>query len=104
MATINTVGVVGTGVIGSSWTALFLAHGLHVLVSDPAPDAERKLAEFLAGAWPTLTEIGLAPNASLANYRFVGKSLANHYTEVDFIQEVSFILTSPCAERPGSVC
>ncbi|KFY44585.1 hypothetical protein V495_03378 [Pseudogymnoascus sp. VKM F-4514 (FW-929)] len=86
MAT-TTVGVIGTGVIGSSWTGLFLAHGLRVLVSDPAPGAEQKLEAYLQGIWPSLKEIGLAPNASLPNYRFVGDSLKEHYAEVDFIQE-----------------
>ncbi|KAK2616926.1 hypothetical protein QQS21_000014 [Conoideocrella luteorostrata] len=84
---IRTVGVVGTGVIGASWTGLFLAHGLQVLVSDPAPDAEQKLAGYLKSIWPTLERLGLQPTASLSNYRFVGSSLDGHYDEVDFIQE-----------------
>lgn len=89
-SSIKTVGVVGTGVIGSSWTGLFLSQGLQVLVSDPAPDAKKKLAAHLEEIWPTLTKIGLASGASLKNYRFVGASLENHYGEVDFIQEVSW--------------
>ncbi|GJN66057.1 hypothetical protein PLICBS_000073 [Purpureocillium lilacinum] len=92
--TIKTVGVVGTGVIGASWTGLFLAHGLHVLVSDPAPGAEKKLADYLKSIWPTLEGVGLARNASLSNYKFVGSSLEEHYAEVDFVQE-----NAP--ERPG---
>ena len=44
MATVKTVGIVGTGVIGASWTALFLSHGLKVLVADPAPGAADKLS------------------------------------------------------------
>jgi 3-hydroxyacyl-CoA dehydrogenase len=32
--------VIGTGVIGASWTALFLARGLKVIVTDPAPGAD----------------------------------------------------------------
>ena len=31
--------VIGGGVIGISWTALFLAHGLQVTVSDPKRSA-----------------------------------------------------------------
>ena len=38
---IRRVAIVGAGTIGASWAALFLAHGLEVVVSDPAPDAER---------------------------------------------------------------
>lgn len=85
---IKTVGVVGTGVIGASWTALFLAHGFHVIVSDPGPKAEEQLAEHLKKTWPTMKELGLVSGASLDNYRFVGASMEKHYGEVDFIQEV----------------
>ena len=86
---ISTVGVVGTGVIGASWIGLFLAKGLKVLVSDPGPGAEEKLASYLETIWPTLEKIGLAPNASLNNYRFVGTSLEARYAELDYVQEVS---------------
>ncbi|MFF7456579.1 3-hydroxyacyl-CoA dehydrogenase NAD-binding domain-containing protein [Kitasatospora sp. NPDC008115] len=37
------VAVVGTGVIGASWTTLFLLHGHEVVASDPAPGAEARL-------------------------------------------------------------
>lgn len=37
------VAVVGTGVIGASWTTLFLTHGHEVVASDPAPAAEERL-------------------------------------------------------------
>lgn len=85
---IRAVGVVGTGVIGGSWTGLFLARGLRVLVSDPGPNAEKALAEHLHSMWPSMEQLGLSPGASLDNYRFVGSSLKDHYHEVDFIQEV----------------
>ncbi|KAK8205265.1 hypothetical protein M8818_004977 [Zalaria obscura] len=84
---IKTVGVVGTGVIGASWTGLFLAHGLNVLVSDPAPGAEENLDAHLKSIWPVLERLGLSPGASLENYKFVGKSLKGHYHRVDFVQE-----------------
>ena len=51
---IRRVAVIGTGTIGASWTAIFLARGLEVGASDPAPDAEARLRRFvddcLAGA------------------------------------------------------
>lgn len=85
---ITTVGVVGTGVIGASWTALFLAHGLRVLVADPSPDAAENLATYLKSVWPDLQRMGLSQNASLENYAFVGASLGEHYSRVDYVQEV----------------
>jgi 3-hydroxyacyl-CoA dehydrogenase len=63
---IRTVGVVGTGVIGSSRTLLFLAKGLSVIVTDPAPGAHEKLAGWLKQGWPTMEKIGLGEGASLA--------------------------------------
>ena len=39
----------GAGVIGASWTALFLASGRTVAVYDPAPGAEKALRELDAG-------------------------------------------------------
>lgn len=85
---IKTVGVVGTGVIGASWTALFLSRGLKVLVSDPAPGAEDRLFAFLKESWPILKELGLHKDALISNCTFVGESLGDYCSEVDFIQEV----------------
>ncbi|KAB8071574.1 hypothetical protein BDV29DRAFT_159368 [Aspergillus leporis] len=83
---IKTVAVIGTGVIGASWTALLLARGLRVLVTDPAPDAEKNLGAYLKAQWLTLTEMGLSEGASLSNYNFVD-SLDDHFDVIDFIQE-----------------
>jgi carnitine 3-dehydrogenase len=46
----TTVAVIGTGVIGAGWAALFLAHGLDVVATDPAPGAEERLRAALEGA------------------------------------------------------
>jgi 3-hydroxyacyl-CoA dehydrogenase len=62
-ASVRRVAVVGTGTIGASWAALFLARGLAVRASDPAPDAAEKLGLYIERAWPTLTALGLAPGA-----------------------------------------
>lgn len=85
---IRTIGVVGSGVIGASWTGLFLAHGFRVLASDPAPEADRKLTEHLRGMWPLLEKAGLAPGASLSNCEFIGSTFQGRYEEIDFVQEV----------------
>jgi 3-hydroxyacyl-CoA dehydrogenase len=88
-SSIKTVGVVGTGVIGASWTALFLANGLRVLVSDPAPGAKDRLATYLSGVWPALERLHLHHDASISNWTFVGETLDDACAEVDFIQEVN---------------
>ncbi|GAB2844756.1 3-hydroxyacyl-CoA dehydrogenase NAD-binding domain-containing protein [Actinocorallia aurea] len=58
------VAVVGTGVIGAGWAALFLARGLEVSAYDPAPGAEERLRGQIDQAWPALTRLGLADGAS----------------------------------------
>ena len=52
---IQRVAIVGTGLIGASWAAHFLAHGLDVTATDPAPGAERDLRSYVARVWPVLT-------------------------------------------------
>src|ERR1700743_3589916 len=55
---IQRVAVIGTGVIGASWAALFLAKGLDVTATDVAPDAEANLKGFIDAAWPALARLG----------------------------------------------
>ncbi|MFM0006363.1 3-hydroxyacyl-CoA dehydrogenase NAD-binding domain-containing protein [Paraburkholderia dipogonis] len=83
---IRRIAVIGTGVIGASWTALFLAKGLKVVATDIAPNAEAQLRAFVKAAWPALTRLGLAPGASQANLTFT-PVLAQALTDVDLVQE-----------------
>ena len=55
---IRRVAIIGTGVIGASWAALFLAKGLEVAATDIAPEAEAALKRFIDAAWPALERIG----------------------------------------------
>ena len=83
---IRRVAVIGTGVIGASWTALFLANGIEVVATDVAPDAEAALKRFVAAAWPALQRLGLAPGASQDKLTFT-PVLANAVKDVDLVQE-----------------
>jgi 3-hydroxyacyl-CoA dehydrogenase len=67
---IRRIGIIGTGVIGASWTSLFLANGLEVAATDVAPNAEAALRRFVETAWPALKRLGLAPNASQSKLTF----------------------------------
>ena len=67
---INRVAIIGTGVIGASWAALFLAKGLEVVATDIALNAEATLKSFIATAWPALKRLGLAPGASQSKLTF----------------------------------
>src|SRR6201992_1248709 len=67
---IRRVTIIGTGVIGASWAALFLAKGLDVVATDVAPNAEAALKRFVDAAWPALERLGLAPGASRSKLSF----------------------------------
>jgi carnitine 3-dehydrogenase len=83
---IRRVAIIGTGVIGASWTALFLAKGLDVIATDIAPDAEASLKRFVKAAWPALERLGLAPGASQARLAFT-KDLPAAVQIADLVQE-----------------
>ena len=80
---IRTVAVVGSGVIGASWAALFLAHGLDVRVCDPAPDAEEQSRALIANAMEDLKTLGLTGSGKLV---FV-ETVQDAVSDVDFVQE-----------------
>ena len=82
---IQTVGIVGAGVIGGGWALHFLRLGKKVLIWDPDPEAEKKFIRQARAAWPSLEKIGLVPGASLDNLSFVPKLEDLH--RVGVIQE-----------------
>ena len=83
---IQSIAIIGTGVIGASWTALYLAKGLNVAATDVAPNAETALRRFVESAWPALKRLGLAPGASRLNLKFT-TALAEAVKGADLVQE-----------------
>ena len=83
---IRRIAIIGTGVIGASWTALYLARGLQVVATDIAPNAEAGLRKFVETAWQALTRLGLSPGASQSNLKFTA-ALAQAVSGVDLVQE-----------------
>jgi 3-hydroxyacyl-CoA dehydrogenase len=83
---IRRIAIVGTGVIGASWAALFLAHGLDVVTTDPAPNAEKNLRDYIDSAWPALEQLGLTAGASKERLSFTAK-LSDALKDVDLVQE-----------------
>ena len=83
---IRRVAIIGTGVIGASWAAQYLAKGLEVVATDIAPDAEAALRKFVKSAWPALERLGLSPGASPAKLKFTA-NLAEALVGVDLVQE-----------------
>ena len=83
---IRRVTIIGTGVIGASWSALFLAKGLEVVATDVAPNAEAALKRFIESAWPVLKRLGLATGASQSKLSFTA-DLATAVKGADLVQE-----------------
>ena len=59
-AEVRHVAALGGGLIGRSWTALFLAAGRSVAVFDPDPATGKRVHETVESAWPVLQRLGLA--------------------------------------------
>ncbi len=83
---IRRIAIIGTGVIGASWASLFLAKGLQVVATDPAPNAEASLRKFVDAAWPALERLGLSTAACKSNLTFTA-DLAQAVTGADLVQE-----------------
>src|SRR5215813_9759831 len=83
---IRRIAIIGTGVIGASWTSLFLAKGLRVVATDIAPNAETTLRKFVESAWPALKRLGLSPGASPSSLTFTA-DLAQAVAGADLVQE-----------------
>src|SRR5258707_14217019 len=83
---IRNVAIVGTGVIGASWAALLLARCLNVVATDPAPNAEANLRQYIDAAWKDLTALGISPNASRDHLRFT-PDLKEAVADADLVQE-----------------
>jgi 3-hydroxyacyl-CoA dehydrogenase len=83
---IHRIAIVGTGVIGASWTAQYLARGFDVVATDPGPNAEANLRKYVDDAWGQLEAIGLSPGASRGRLTFNSEMKAA-LAGADFVQE-----------------
>ncbi len=83
---ISHTAVLGAGVIGASWTALFLASGRSVAIHDPAANIESAVRNYIDKAWPRLEELGLADRATPDAVFFAG-SAREAVDGADFVQE-----------------
>jgi 3-hydroxyacyl-CoA dehydrogenase len=83
---IRRIAIVGTGVIGASWAAQYLARGFDVIATDPAPNAEVNLRKYIDEAWNDLTSLGLSEGASRDRVAFT-PDLKEALLNADFVQE-----------------
>lgn len=83
---VRQVTCIGGGPIGAGWAAYYLAKGYQVTSYLHAPGEEASLRALVENAWISLTELGLAEGASLANLRCTS-DLGDAVGAADFIQE-----------------
>src|ERR1700749_4768517 len=83
---IKRIAIVGTGVIGASWAAEYLAKGFDVVATDPAPNAEAALRKYVEEAWSDLSDIGLSIGASRDRLSFT-TDMKKALSEADLVQE-----------------
>jgi 3-hydroxyacyl-CoA dehydrogenase len=83
---VRRIAIVGTGVIGASWAAYYLARGFDVVATDPGPQAEASLRKYVDDAWPLLMEVGLSPGASRDRLSF-SPDMSRALVDADWVQE-----------------
>ncbi|HKS15495.1 MAG TPA: 3-hydroxyacyl-CoA dehydrogenase NAD-binding domain-containing protein [Pseudomonas sp.] len=84
--TVQTVAVIGAGLIGCSWAALFAAAGYNVRLYDTRPGTQQQMADFWENVKPTLIRLGLATSETQPLLQ-VCDTLADAVHDADFIQE-----------------
>ena len=78
--------IIGAGVIGSSWAALFLATGQSVNIYEPTPNAEKAVRDFVESAWPTLETLGMTKNGNPDRITFYAEARLA-VADAQFVQE-----------------
>ena len=84
---VDRVAALGGGLIGRSWTALFLAAGKSVALFDPDPGAEAQVGKAIEHAWPVLLELGLAGTPAPAAELVVCADARDAVEGAQFVQE-----------------
>lgn len=87
MTDFNHTAVLGAGVIGASWAALFLASGRSVALYDVSSGVEKFVRGYIEKAWPTLTELGLVKSGQ-------AEALTFHASAAAAVEGASFIQES----------
>lgn len=83
----RTIAVIGCGLIGASWAALFLAHGYTVTAWDPSADSRETFAGRLAGPSSQLRALDPSLDAGDGSRLSVCETLAEAVRSADVVQE-----------------
>jgi len=93
MSTFAHTATLGAGVIGASWSALFLASGRSVAVFDPSPTAEKMVRDYVEQSWPILAQLGLTDHGN-------PDAISFHASAKDAVDGASFIQESVPEQLP----
>jgi carnitine 3-dehydrogenase len=85
-AAVRNITCIGAGPIGGGWTAHYLAQGYNVTTYLHDESEIEPLSRLLDTAWPSLTEMGLKPGASMDNFSWT-TDLEESVRDTEFIQE-----------------
>jgi carnitine 3-dehydrogenase len=83
---ISRIAIVGTGVIGASWAAQYLARGFDVVATNPNSNAEANLRKYVDEAWEQLKVIGLSSGAARDRLTFT-TNMNEALSKADLVQE-----------------
>lgn len=84
---VQNVAIIGAGTIGASWAALFLAHNLKVVLSDPDDNAQTSVRTYIQQVWPTLQTLHGASASIPWHLLTMEPNLDLAVANADFIQE-----------------
>ena len=84
--TVKTITSIGAGPIGGGWTAHFLAQGYNVNAYLHSENEIKAFKSILQTAWVSLSELGLAEEASIDNLN-ITTNLEESLKGTDFVQE-----------------
>ncbi len=87
MTQIRTIAILGGGLIGASWAALFLSRGLAVRLADPSENAANDARQRIQAAWPHLAQLSDIPDAPPWDALFITQDIAEACAGTDFVQE-----------------
>ncbi|MEM7563682.1 MAG: 3-hydroxyacyl-CoA dehydrogenase NAD-binding domain-containing protein [Pseudomonadota bacterium] len=87
MKNIETAAILGAGVIGASWTALFLAAGIKVRVYDPADPEGSNLQAYIDNAWSALEKLEMTTQGDKTAFSM-------HATAAEAVETSGFVQES----------
>jgi carnitine 3-dehydrogenase len=85
-AAVRNITCIGAGPIGGGWTAHYLAQGYNVTTYLHDESEIEPLTRLLDTAWPSLTDMGLQPGASMDNFKWT-TDLEESVKDAEFVQE-----------------